>query len=402
MLAGCLLVQWIGRAQTGVPLSEGEKTVVEGNNTFAVDLYGQLDKQEGNLFFSPASISTALAMTYAGARGETASQMAKTLHFDLESSQFHAAMGALLRRTTNASNAYQLHEGNALWLQKGFAFRQEFLKLTTDDYGAVLEHVDFLRAAEAARVTINNRVAEQTNGKIKDLIPSKALSAATRLVLTNAIYFKGDWQSPFKKESTSTADFHLTEQTVAAQVPFMHERASFKYYDGGSFQSLAMPYKSGDLSMIMFLPASNSSLAIFESSLSGAKMTQWLGELEGQSQEVDLTLPKFKATLQFELSRTLEDMGMKRAFSREEADFSGITKASKLCLSAVIHKAYIAVDEKGSEAAAATAVGIKAFARRAPQPPPIIFRADHPFIFLIRDNRSGSILFLGRMSDPSK
>lgn len=402
MLVGCLLVQWLGRAQTAVPLSEDEKTVVEGNNTFAVDLYGQLGKNEGNLFFSPASISTALAMTYAGARGETASEMAKTLHFDLESSQFHAAMGSLLRRTSNSSNAYELHEGNALWLEKGFAFRQEFLKLTTEDYAAALEHVDFLRAAEAARVTINNRVAEQTNGKIQDLIPSNALSASTRLVLTNAIYFKGDWASPFKKEGTSPADFHITERTVAPQVPFMHERASFKYYDGGSFQALAMPYKSGDLSMIVFLPASNSSLAIFESSMSAAKMTQWLGELEGQDQEVDLTLPKFKATLQFELSNTLEGMGMKRAFSRGEADFSGITNASKLCLSAVIHKAYIAVDEKGSEAAAATALAFKTFAMRSPPAPPIVFNADHPFIFLIRDNRSGGILFLGRMNDPSR
>jgi serine protease inhibitor len=372
-------------------------TVVEGNNVFAVALYGRLRNQSGNLFFSPESISTALAMAYAGARGGTASEMAKTLHFTLPPEKLHPAMGALLSDLNAAHEGYQLSVANALWAQQGYTFLDDFLNLLKTNYGAGLNQVNFKGATEAARLTINQWVEQKTQDKIKDLLQPGALRSDTRLVLTNAIYFKGDWETQFDKAQTKDEDFHLSPaQTTTA--PLMHREGRFSYFDGGTFQVLEIPYKSKELSMIVFLPKDPGGVPALEQSLTDSNLQQWLGQL-GSVSKVIVTMPKFKMTQQFELGSTLSAMGMPQAFS-SSADFAGMTGHRDFAISEVIHKAYVDVNEEGTEAAAATAVTMRALAMPAPQAPPPVFRADHPFVFMIRDDRSASILFMGRMADP--
>jgi serpin B len=398
----CLLSRIAGDAEETPPLATAtadRAAVVEGNNAFAIDLYGQLRTQSGNLFFSPESISTDLAMTYAGARGDTAAEMAKTLHFTLPPQRLHPAMGGLLGDLNAPHDGYKLRVANALWAQQGYTFLDDFLKLTNSDYGAGFKQVDFKDATEAARLTINQWVEQQTDNKIKDLLQPGVLSSRTRLVLTNAIYFKGDWQTQFDKAQTRDEDFHLSAaQNVKA--PMMHREGGFNYFDGGTFQILEIPYKSAELSMIVLLPNDVGGMFALEQSLTAPNTRQWLGQLRPVP-KVIMTLPKFKMTQQFELQDTLGAMGMTLAFDAH-ADFSGMTGNREFYISAAIHKAYIDVNEEGTEAAAATAVVMRSMMARMQQPAPPVFRADHPFIFLIRDNRSGGILFMGRVTDPTR
>jgi len=400
----CLVLPLASLAAQTPPSSKADQTaVVEGNNAFAVALYGQLRSHDGNLFFSPESISTALAMTYAGARGDTASEMAKTLHFTLPPERLHPAMGALLSNLNAPHNGYQLRVADALWAQRDYVFRDDFLMLAKSDYGAAFYPVDFKGSTEAARLTINQWIEQKTENKIKDLLQPGVLDSLTRMVLTNAIYFKGDWRTPFPKAWTEDDDFHLS-LAKNVKAPLMHLTEGFDYFDGGTFQALEIPYQSWDLSMIVFLPKDIGGLPALEEALTASHMKQWLDQLK-RVPEVIVTLPKFKMTRQFSLEGTLGAMGMTRAFDANAADFSGMTGNHELFISTVIHKAYIDVDEKGTEAAAATAVimeGATAVPPRFRPPPPPVFRADHPFVFLIRDNRSGGILFMGRVTDPTK
>jgi serpin B len=380
------------------PSPADRAALVEGDNAFALELYGRLRNQNGNLFFSPESISTALAMAYAGARGDTASEMAKTLHFTLPPQQLHPAMGALLSDLNAVHAGYQLSVANALWAQRGHTFLPDFLKVMNDDYGAGLNQVDFKGSTDAARLTINHWVEQKTANKIQDLLQPGTIRPSTRLVLTNAIYFKGDWQTQFDKAQTKNEDFHVSPaQTKKA--PLMHREAAFNYFNGGTFQALEIPYKSNELSMIVLLPNDPGGLPALEESMSATNMQQWLHQLAPVS-KVIVTMPKFKTTQQFELGGTLAAMGMPQAFTAN-ANFSGMTGNRDFFISAVIHKAYVDVNEEGTEAAAATAVTMRAMAIRVPNPPTPVFRADHPFVFLIRDSRSNSILFMGRMADPA-
>jgi serpin B len=329
--------------------------------------------------------------------------MAKTLHFTLPPERLHPAMGALLSNLNTAHNGYQLRVADALWAQRDYVFRDDFLKLTKRDYGAGFNPVDFKGAPEAARLTINQWVEQKTDNKIANLLQPGVLNSMTKMVLTNAIYFKGDWQTPFEKAWTEEDDFHLSPARNV-KAPLMHLSEGFDYFDSGTFQVLEIPYESGDLSMIVFLPREIGGLPALEESLTASQMKQWLAQLHPVP-EVILTLPKFKMTRQFSLEGTLGAMGMPQAFDANAADFSGMTGNRELFISAVIHKAYINVDEKGTEAAAATAVVMEKATAMPPRfqpPPPPVFRADHPFIFLIRDNHSGGILFMGRVNDPTK
>jgi serpin B len=404
LLLACFVLPLAGLAAQAPQSNKADQAaVVEGNNAFAVALYGQLRSQDGNLFFSPESISTALAMTYAGARGDTASEMAKTMHFTLPPERLHPAMGALLADLNAPHKGYQLRVADALWAQRDYVFRDDFLKLNKSDYGAGFNQVDFKGATEAARLTINQWVEQKTENKITNLLQPGVLNSSTKMVLTNAIYFKGDWQTPFVKTWTEDDDFHLSP-AKNVKAPLMHLNEGFDYFDGGTFQALAIPYESGDLSMIVFLPKEIGGLPALEKSLTASNMKLWLDKLQWVH-EVILTLPKFKMTRQIGLAGTLAAMGMPSAFDDNAADFSGMTGKRELFISAVIHKAYINVDEQGTEAAAATAVVMEkamAMPPRFQPPPPPVFRADHPFIFLIRDNRSGGILFMGRVTDPTK
>jgi serpin B len=370
--------------------------VVQGNNAFALDLYAKLKKNDGNLFFSPHSISTALAMTYAGARGNTEKQMAAVLHFNLEQKRLHPAFRELLDQLERGEGErdYQLSVANALWGQKGYQFLGKFLELTKENYGAGLSEVDFIGSTEAARQTINTWVESQTEDKIKELIKPGVLDSMTRLVLTNAIYFKGYWELRFEEEMTRPASFTL-ESGQKVQVPTMHRTADFRYAEAEDFQALELPYKGDDLSLTIFLPKESGGLVALEQSLTAGKLASWLSSLE--EQEVIVALPKFKMTSEFSLAEVLKSMGMTDAFDEHKADLSGMSGKKDLFITAVLHKAFVEVNEEGTEAAAATGVVV---ALKAGPPSQPLFRADHPFLFLIRDLRSNSILFIGRVMDP--
>jgi serpin B len=378
----------------GMPLA-----LVDGNNQFAIDLYHRLAAEsKGDVFVSPESIALALAMTYAGAEGQTAEQMAATLHLTLPRDELNVAFARLVKQWSPGGppRDYELNIANRLWAQQGYKFLDSFLKVTRDDYGAELAQVDFVHQAEVARQTINAWVAKQTADKIKNLIGAGALRSDTRLVLTNAIYFHGQWQSPFEAAATAKAPFHVSADKTD-DVQMMRHEVRYGYGARPELQILEMPYKGRDLSMVVLLPTQVDGLADLEKSLSTNSLKSWLAGLA--SKEVDLALPKFKVTREVELSKTLSAMGMPLAFS-DNADFSGMSGRRDLAISQVIHKAYIEVDEKGTEAAAATAVVIRALSSRIP-PQLEHFNADHPFIFLIRDTRSGSILFIGRFTGPT-
>jgi serpin B len=375
------------------------RQVVDGDNGFAADLYGKLRGQNGNLFFSPYSISTALAMTYSGARGRTATQMAQTLHFDLPADNLppaFAEMATGLDAIQQKGNV-KLAVANSLWPQKKFSFRPEYLDLCQKYYGAAIYPVDFVGHAEDARKTINDWVAGKTNGKIVDLLAPHTVDGA-RLVLVNAIYFKGDWANRFNAALTQDEPFHVSAQTTTT-VPLMQQTSEFGYAEFPDLQVLEMPYAGNDLSMVVLLPRAADGLGKLEAQLTAAQLAAWTTNLP--SRKVQMFFPKFTATSQFSLGDTLAGMGMADAFDPGKANFSGMDGREDLYISSVIHKAYVKVDEEGTEAAAATAVTMK-FAGVMRELLPPVFRADHPFLFLIRDNHTGSILFLGRMTHPTQ
>jgi serpin B len=388
-----LMVGTMGRAdEKGIQMAE----VVQGNNQFAFDLYARLRDQPGNIFLSPYSISTALAMTYSGARGETAEQMARTMHFDVPADRLHATFAALVRQINGQGEArpYKLSVANALWGQEGDEFLPDFLRLLADHYGAGLRRVDF-RSTEQARRIINDWVEEQTGNKIKDLLQPPYPTPDTSLVLTNAIYFKGDWVSPFPKGATKDETFTVTEDK-RIPVPMMHRTGRLNCLDGGGFQALELPYAGEALSMVVLLPKETGGLAEFERSLTAKSLSGWLAKL--RPHRVDVALPRFEVEKGFELQDMLSAMGMPAAFG-PQADFSGMNGQRDLFISAVVHKAFVDVNEEGTEAAAATAVLMTRASAARPEPI-ISFRADHPFVFLIRDKQSGSILFVGRVTNP--
>ena len=404
---------WIGKAKT-----DAARTVA-GNNAFALDLYARLRGEEGNLFLSPFSLSTALAMTYAGADGETGTQIYGALRFPRdgmtapfelgngqemevvrfipwERARFHAAFKAL-REDMDARQErgdYRLSVANALWGQKGYGFLDEFLAVTRSNYGAGLREVDFAGDTEGARKTINQWVEQQTEDRIEDLVPPGVLDALTRLVLTNAIYFKGDWAAQFDPGATAEAPFTLSDGKKAT-VQMMRQKARFAYLEAPAFQALALPYRGEDLSMVVLLPREPDGLAALEELLAPQSLEHWLGSL--QEREVQLFLPRFKMMSQFSLKDVLKAMGMTDAFDANAADFSRMNGKKDLHVTAVIHEAFVEVNEEGTEAAAATGVVV---GLTSVGPMPAVFRADHPFIFLIRDNATGSILFLGRLAEP--
>ncbi|SPE19491.1 Proteinase inhibitor I4 serpin (fragment) [Candidatus Sulfotelmatomonas gaucii] len=340
-------------------------------------------------------------MAYAGARGQTAAEMQHVLHFTLPPAQLHPAMGALLTSMNAQHNGYQLRVADALWAQQDASFLPSYLKLVQSDYAAGFHRVNFKASPDTVSNTINHWVEQQTNNKIQNLIGHGVLTPATRLVLTNAIYFKGDWLNPFEKASTQNEEFH-TSASQFVMVSLMHRTGSYRYYDGGTFQALELPYSGDELSMDVLLPKANNGLPALEQSFTASAAGDWLQKLEPVD-KVILTFPRFTMTQQFELSSALSAMGMPQAFGGA-ANFSGMTGKPDFTISAAIHKAFIDVNEQGTEAAAATSIIMRATAARVPfpEPPPVVFRADHPFLFLIRDAKSGAILFLGRVTDPTK
>jgi serpin B len=378
--------------------------LVEGNNTFALNMYQTL-KSDENLFFSPYSISIALAMTYAGARGNTEQQMADTLHFTLPQDKlppvFNALDLELSQRGIGAKGkddkGFRLNVVNAIWGQKGYTFLQDFLDTLAENYGAGLRLLDFKNAPESSRITINDWVSDRTEGRIKDLIPQGAINTLTRLVLTNAIYFNAAWQNAFDKGNTRDDTFYLLNGNETT-VPMMHQTERFNYTEGSDYQAVELPYDGRELSMLVLLPKSGQ-FTSFQDSLDASKVASIIQNLENK--KVMLTMPKFEFSSDFSLKNTLSEMGMPLAFSGD-ADFSGMDGKRDLSISDVIHKAFISVDETGTEAAAATAVIVGATAMPPGEPEQIVnMTIDHPFIFLIRDIQTGTILFIGRVISPS-
>ncbi|MDD5093552.1 MAG: serpin family protein [Dehalococcoidia bacterium] len=376
---------------------------VKGDSAFAFDLYQLLSKDEGNLFYSPYSISLALAMTYAGARSQTEQQMADTLHFILSQENLPPAFKSLAlelaRRGQSAQGkdgeGFRLNIVNAIWGQEGYQFLAQYLNTLENNYGAGLRPLDFENAPEESRITINNWASNQTEGRIKDLIPQGVIDILTRLVLTNAVDFNAAWQHPFVETATSNGAFHLLDGKEVS-VPMMRQAESLGYTSGEGYQAVELPYDGHELSMVILLPDTGNFKA-FEASLSAESAETILDDLAYR--KVALTLPKFTFDSSFGLSKTLADMGMPDAFDPSSADFSGMDGSRDLYIKTVIHKAFISVDEAGTEAAAATAVVVGVTSIETD--PPIQVTVDRPFIFLIRDIETGTILFLGHVINPA-
>ncbi|MGM0489739.1 MAG: serpin family protein [Planctomycetota bacterium] len=377
-------------------VTEQVRSVARSNNEFALDLYGQLRATDtGNLFFSPASISTALAMTYAGAEGETEQEMAETLNFDLPEDQVHSAFASLMSLLgAPPDESYELRVANRLWGQEDYGFLPAYLETTRENYGAELAQVDFVNKTGQVRKEINAWIEEQTNNKIKDLLPPGSVDRLTRLVLTNAVYFKGKWEHEFDKEATRDAPFTVSPDEQV-EVPLMFQKRKFKYGETAELQLLEMGYQGQDLSMLLLLPKKVDDLAAIEEKLSGENLEKWSAGM--RKKEVRTYIPRFELTEEFQLNSMLSTLGMPSAFEPDRADFSGMNGKKDLYITAALHKAFVDVNEEGTEAAGATGIvmGITSMPTE-----PTVFRADHPFIFLIRHDPTGSILFMGRVTNP--
>jgi serpin B len=390
--------------ETSKLTEENLKYQVEDNTDFAFELYQNIKKPGKNVFFSPFSISSALAMTYAGARGSTAKCMAETLKFNLDSESFHRAFYDLDSKLSEIQNAgkVKLNVANSLWLQEDFEVLQSFLDLTNKYYGAGIKKVDFKNNSTGAVRQINTWVEDKTNDKIKNLLTSGDVNELTKLILCNAIYFKGNWDLQFNDFATKERKFYLLNGDEKL-VSTMKQEASFQYSEFENFSALDMPYAGKQVSLAIFLPKENDGLSKIEKEMTGKNVRNWLEELDSRrAKEAIVSLPKFKTTCRTKLSQILKSMGMAAAFGN--ADFSGISENSdQLGISEVIHQAFVELDEKGTEAAAATAV-IMAKGCAMPMNPvkPFIFKVDHPFIFIIRDKVTNSILFIGKIVDPNQ
>ncbi len=382
--------------------------LVGGNTAFALDLYQAIQGSDGNLFISPYSISLALAMAYAGSRGDTQRQMAETLHFDLPQGQLHSAFNALDLSLTGQSGEedegeFRLSIANSVWGQEGYGFLPEYLDTLALNYGDEVRPLDFRRNPEGARDRINDWVAGETQDRIKDLIVPGAITPLTRLVLANAIYFKAGWQDSFDENATRDRPFHLLDGDQR-DVPMMRQQKQLRYARGDGYQAVELPYEGGEVAMAILLPDSGR-FSEFEGSISGESLEAIVDGLDYEL--VRLTMPKFEMESAFSLSETLAAMGMPDPFDDQAANFSAMDGRScqargDICLviSDLLHKAFVSVDEAGTEAAAATAVVVGVTRAEPVEPEPIELVVDRPFLFIIRHLDTGAILFVGRVLSP--
>ena len=385
-----------GDAPMAQPDHQAVQLMVAGGNAFACDLYAQLDDERGNFFFSPLSIRTALTMTAAGADDETLAQMERVLHLDLSGDRLHHTAAWLqwaLTRPPSSEGQAELLIANGLWLQRGMNVKGQFLGVLRRHYRVQPHAVDFRSNPEEARSQVNRWVERQTRELITDLFPSGSIDTDTRLVLANAVYFLGRWRSPFSTGSTREGEFRLSrERAVPAEL--MHQVGRFEYAEAKDLQVLQMRYRSGVAALVL-LPRDVEGLPAVAARLSAGNLAALAGRLKPT--QVDVTLPKFTMSTELSLAEVLTRMGMIDAFN-EHADFAPITDSARLLVQAVLHKAHVRVDEEGTEAAAAT--GVAGGLLGAPSKQPVVFRADHPFVFIIRDTGSGSIIFMGRVAQP--
>ncbi len=377
--------------------------LVSGNTEFALRLLREIRVQEpGNVIYSPHSISIALAMTYAGARGITETEMATALNFGLPQNELHPAFNALdlalmSREDTEGVNGlpFQLRIANALWLQKSVDFQDPFLDVLALNYGVGVNLLDYSEDPEGARKEINAWAAYETEDKIKELIPEGAITPYTLVVLTNAIYFNASWTAQFDPNSTTDDSFMTPGGAVSA--PTMHQMTDYGYFAGAGFEAVELPYDGNEVSMVVLLPEAGTGLAEFEGTLDGATLRAVFTGFENKV--VDLSMPKFKFRSPLGLNQMLIDLGMPSAFDPLLADFTGFHPTLGLVITDVLHEAFIDVNEKGTEAAAATAVIIGDVS--IPQAD-VIVDVDRPFLFLIRDRQTKAVIFIGRVVDPTK
>lgn len=369
--------------------------VIAANNRFALKLYSKLNSGGDNVFFSPYSISTALAMTYEGARGKTAAEMAEVFGFPADETVRRPAFAAIYNDINRADSRYKLYTANALWAQKDYKFSKDYLATVRQYYAGKATGLDFAGDTEGSRKIINQWVEAQTHNKIVDLIPRRGLIQNTRLVLTNAIYFKGDWLTEFDKTLTEDADFKVSakETVKAPMMRFAYNAPKQNYAETDDMQILELPYQGDELSMLLLLPK-RGDVETLDQSLKPAKIAVWRRLL--RKTPVRVSMPKFRLEQGYDLKPQLQSLGMPTAFSGA-ADFSGMTGDQTLFISAVRHKAYVDVNEKGTEAAAATDVEMQFKGLPAYQK---VFQADHPFLFLIQEKAGGNILFIGKLSRP--
>lgn len=372
------------------------KTIAQANNQFAFDLYDHLRAGDGNLFYSPYSISTALSMVLAGAEGASAREMADTLHL-ADTAATHDAVGELISNLNQRGETgpNTLTVANALWAHQGFTFLDAYLDLIRQAYRSEVEQVDFVNDSEGAREAINAWVERKTREKIQQLIAPGVLNPRTRAVLVNAIYFKGTWAETFSESKTLDRPFYRTPDD-AMPVPMMEQTETFSYTEDDTVQVLAMPYEGHDMSLVVFLPRAKDGLRALEAAWNAGTVEKYVKALT--SRKVHVLLPRFVMESSFSLAQVLGALGMGTAFT-QAADFSGMTGGRDLMITDVLHKAYVSVDEEGTEAAAATGVVMGLTSVAHPQQP-VVFRADHPFLFAIRDDRSGALLFIGRLTKP--
>ncbi len=382
------------------PLMQEEPSmqIASSNNNFAFDLYNKLSEEKNNVFFSPYSISSALSMTLAGAKENTSLEISKALHIKTNEDSLYNSIksfnDSLLSATKNTD--IKLNTANSLWIDFSFNFLSEYLELVETYFDAELKEVDFKNQTDKSRMQINRWVEEKTNNKIQDLLKAGVVKADTSLILVNAIYFFGQWQEPFSKNSTKEKDFNLSDDSSVKSM-FMHKLDSFPYMENSKLQMIEIPYQKNKLVMDIVLPKNNKDLNQ-DSFISEKTLNEQLSELKGT--RVSLAMPKFKTESTFTLPQALTSLGIKDAFNQSKADFSGISGGRDFFIGNVIHKAFVEVDEVGTEAAAATAITMRATGILNPDPPKDFF-ANKPFIFFIREPGSGLILFMGRINNPT-
>ncbi|PIU62158.1 proteinase IV [archaeon CG07_land_8_20_14_0_80_38_8] len=379
--------------------ADGVSSVASANNLFALEMYSNISASEsGNIFFSPYSISTAMSMVYEGAVGETAEQIGLIFHFPVNDSVRHSSVAAVYNALNNGSG-YTLSTANALWVQEDYPFLENYLGIVSDYYAGEARNLDFVNDSEGSRNVINSWVAQKTNNKIVDILAPGSLNEDTRLVLTNAIYFKGKWAKQFELADTEYEFFYLDsgESVTAPLMRITSDSVKFNYAETDDLQILEMPYEGDDISMIILLPKDNN-LSNVENLLTSDNLNVWRNNLS--SEKVHVYLPRFTFETKYSLKSVLSGMGMPLAFTPFMADLSGMDGTQDLYIDFVIHQAFVDVNEEGTEAAAATAIGIGATSAEIDYDKIYIFRADHPFIFIIQDKTTGNILFLGRMMNP--
>lgn len=379
--------------------TENQDSVVEANNKFAFSLYKKYQTKGDNIFFSPFSLSSALAITYEGARGQTAEEIRSVLYFPQDDLIRRSGYADLYNKINQENKKYELSTANALWAEQEFKFSDEYFDLINQYYGGKITNLNFKQDPEGSRTIINTWVEKATKDKIKDLIPSGFVTPLTRLILTNAVYFKGQWLEQFDKKETEEQNFNISLDKKV-QVEMMKkagEGAKFNYSENEQLQLLELPYDGEELSMLVLLPKEND-LETLEKNLTPEKLLEWEKTLN--KQQVDVFLPKFKFETKYFLTEDLKEMGMATAFS-ENADFSGMTGKKDLVISGVVHQAFVEVNEEGTEAAAATAVDMVTEALLE-EPKIPVFLANHPFIFIIQQKDTGNILFMGRVNNPTK